>query len=59
MAQWVRAYDFIYHDHVVREVGGSNPGRGAIVEGRGVHPTRQLAKFSLPNMPYLVNSKFV
>jgi len=37
----------------VREVGGLNPNHGTIV---GVfHPTRQLAKFSLLNMPYVVN----
>ena len=37
----------------MREVGGSNPAGGTIV---GVfHPTRQLAGFSPPKMPYIVN----
>jgi len=35
-------------------VGGSNPSRG-ITLGGVFHPTRQLARFSPPNMPYIVN----
>jgi len=42
----------------VGEVGGSNPGGGTTV-GAVVHPTRQLARFSPPNMSYIVNSKFI
>ena len=42
------------YDHAGREVGGSNPGRGTIVGG-GFHPTKQLARFSPPNMSYIVN----
>ena len=49
--------DFLTHGHAVWEVGGSNPSRGNIV---GVfHPTRQLARFSPPNMPSIVKSKFI
>jgi len=33
-------------------------GSGTIVGG-AFHPTRQLVRFSPPNMPYLVNSKFI
>ena len=58
MAKWVRAWDFLTHGLPVREVGGSNPGRGTIAGGV-FHPTRQLARFSLPNMPYIINYKFV
>ena len=47
--------DFIAHDYTVGEVGGSNPGRGTIVEWV-VHPTRQLVKLSAPDMPSIVNS---
>jgi len=42
----------------VMEVGGSDPGRDTIVQGV-FHPTRQLERFSPPNMPYIVNSKFM
>ena len=48
MAQWVRAWDFLICGHGVREVAGSNPGRGTIVGGV-FNPTRQLARFSPPN----------
>ena len=45
------------YGHAVWEVGGSNPSHGTIV---GVfHPTRQLVRFSSPNMPYIVNDKFL
>jgi len=44
---------FLIHRHGVMEVGGSNPGCGTIV---GVfHPTRQLVRFSLPNMLFILN----
>ena len=57
MAYWVRASDFCTRGHAVREVGGSNPGRGTV---RGVfHLTRQLARFSPPSMLSIVNSKFI
>jgi len=46
------------HGHAVLEVGGSNPGRGTKVAGV-FHPNRQLARFSTPNTPYIVNYKFV
>ena len=36
------------------EVAGSRLGRGAIVGGV-FHPARQLARFSLPNMPFILN----
>jgi len=42
----------------VQETGGLNPGSGNIVGGV-YHPTRQLARFSPPNMPYIVNNKFI
>ena len=48
-------YDYC---HAMREVGGSNPGRGTIVGGV-FHPTGQLAKFSPTNMSYILNSKFI
>jgi len=44
------------YGHVVREVGGSNPGRGTIVGGV-FHSTRQLARFSALNKPAIVNSR--
>ena len=56
--KWVRAWDFLTHGHAVRGVRGSNPGRDTIAGGV-FHPTRQLAKFSPPNMPYIVNSEFI
>jgi len=46
-------WDFITHGHAVGEVRGSNHGCGTIV--RFFHPTRELARFSLPNKPYIVN----
>ena len=55
MAQWIRAWDFLTRDHSVREVVGSNPGRGTIVGGI----FGQLARFSPPNLVHLVNSKYV
>ena len=58
MASWVRVWDFFTCGNDVREVGGYNPGRDAIIGGN-FHPTRQLARFSPPNMPYIVNSKFI
>ena len=44
--------------HSVLEVEGLNLSCGTIVGGV-FHPTRQLARFSPPNRPYIVNSKFV
>ena len=41
--------DFPHHGHGVREVGGSDPGRGIIVGGV-FHPIRQLTRFTPPNM---------
>jgi len=58
MAWWVRAWDFLTNGHAVLEVGGSNPRRGTILGG-AFHPTKQLAKFSPPNMPSIVNSNFI
>ena len=58
MAYCVRAWDFLTHGHAVREVGGSNPGCGTIVGG-DFHPPSQLGRFSLPNMPTIVNSQFI
>ena len=40
--------------HSVQEVGGSHLIRGTIVGG-AFHPARQLTRFSLPNMPYILN----
>jgi len=54
----VRAWDFLTRGHAVWEVGGSNPDRGTTVGGV-FHPTRSLARLSPPNMPYIVNSKFI
>jgi len=51
-------WDFLTHGHAVLEVGGSNPISGTILGGV-FHPTRQLARFSQPNMPSIVNSKFI
>ena len=42
------------YGHSVREVAGSCLGRGTIAGGV-FHPTRQLARFSPPNMPYILN----
>jgi len=39
-------------------VRGLNPGCGTIVGGV-FHPTRQVARFSLLNMPYNENCKFI
>jgi len=58
MAEWVRAWDPFTYGHAMREVAGSNPGRGIIRGERVFHPTRQLRRFSAPNMPYIVNSKY-
>jgi hypothetical protein len=52
----VRLFTYGY-GHAVREVGGSNPCCDTIVGGV-FHPTRQLARFSAPNMPIILNSKF-
>ena len=49
----VRAWDFLVY---VREVGGSNPGCGTTVGGI-FHPTRQMARFSPPNMSSIVNPR--
>ena len=50
MAQWVRSWHFLTHDHTVQKVGGSNPGCGTIVGGI-FHLIRQLTRFSPLNMP--------
>ena len=39
------------HSHPVRDVGGPNRGRGTIVGGF-CNPTRQLVRFSPPNVIY-------
>jgi len=52
----IKTHGFLTRDHPVPEVGGSNPGRGTMVGG-GFHPASILARFSPPNMPYIVNSK--
>jgi len=45
------------YGHAVQEIGGSNPSCDNIV---GVfHPTKQLARFSPPNMSYIENSKCI
>ena len=41
------------YGHSVREVAGSRLGRGTI--GGVFHQTRQLARFSPPNMPFILN----
>ena len=51
-------WDFLTIGHTVREVGGPNPGRGTVVGGV-YHPIRQLVRFTPPNMPSIVNSKFI
>ena len=57
---WVRAWDFLTYGHPVRVVAGSDPGRDAIVGGGGdIHLTSQLTKFSLLNIPNIVNSKLL
>ena len=43
----LRGWDFLTHGRAVREVAGSNPGRGTIVGGV-FHPIRQLTRFSRP-----------
>ena len=58
MAQQVRAWDFLTDGHAVWEVGGSNPGCGIIVGGV-FHLTRQLVRFSPPNIPSIVHYKFI
>jgi len=40
------------------KVASSPIGRDTIVGGV-LHPARQLTRFSPPNMPYIVNSKFI
>jgi len=45
--------DIITPLYVVREAGGSNPGRDIIV-GEASHPTRQLGRFSPPNIKSIV-----
>jgi len=52
-----KSVDFLTHGHAVREVQGSNA--GPTIVGGVFHPTTQLAIFSPPNTPYIVNSKFV
>jgi len=42
----------------VWEVAGSSLGPDAIVGGAS-HPVRQLARLSPPNMPHILNSKFI
>jgi len=46
------------YGHAVLEVGGSNRRRGTMVGGV-FNPTKQLVGFSPPNMPSIINSKFV
>ena len=46
------------HGDSVREVGGSNPGRSTIIGGV-FRPTKHLAMLSIPNMPSILNSKFI
>jgi len=54
VARWIFTHGY---GRAVREVGDSNPIRGTIV--RSVfNPTRQLARFSPPNMPSIVNYKY-
>ncbi|KAK2139686.1 hypothetical protein LSH36_1657g00000 [Paralvinella palmiformis] len=55
VTSWLRASDST-QCYAVQEVGGSDPGRG--IMARFYHSSRQLAKVSSPNMPYIVNSKF-
>ena len=43
------------YGNAVLEVGASNPGHDTIVVGGLSHPTRQLARYSPPKMPYIVN----
>jgi len=57
MASWARAWDLLTHGHAVREVEVSNPDCGTIIED--LDPVRQLASFAPPNMPSIVDSKFV
>jgi len=38
--------------------GSTNPGRGTI-DGGVFHPTSQVLRFSPPNMPSIVNFKFI
>ena len=54
MTLWVRVWDFLTQGHAVRE----NPGRDTMVGGV-FHPTRQLARFSQPNIPSFFNSIFI
>jgi len=51
----VRLFTYVY-GHSVQEDAGSRLGRGTIVGGV-VHPTRQLARYSPPNLPFILNSK--
>jgi len=46
------------YGHAVPEVGGLNPSHGTIFGGV-FHPSRQLARFSQRNMPYIVKFKFI
>ena len=49
------AYLHIYcYGHFVREVAGSRLDRGITIGGV-FHPTRKLARFSPPNMPFILN----
>ena len=50
----VRDYFTYGYGHSVREVAGSSLGRGTRVGGV-FHPARQLARFSPPNMPFILN----
>ena len=47
MALLVRARDFLTRGHAVREVGGSNPGRGTIAGGV-FHPTGKIFSTDYP-----------
>ena len=42
------------YSHSVQEIQGSNPSSGTMVGGI-FHPARQLARFSQPIMPYILN----
>jgi len=49
----VRLFTYGY-GHSVRDIAGSGLGRGTIVGGV-FYPARQLARFSPPNMPCILN----
>ena len=56
MASWVESVRLLTYGygHSMREVAGSPLGRGTIVGGI-FHPAKQLARFSPPNMPDILN----